>query len=91
MPRQCPVCHSVALRFEDEADYRCTGGLVCGAQRKEAITHFASRKAMDIEGLGDKLVEVLVDTNLVKDLSDLYRLRAEDLAGKPDAIKAAKA
>jgi DNA ligase (NAD+) len=83
MPRQCPVCHSVALRFEDEADYRCTGGLVCGAQRKEAITHFASRKAMDIEGLGDKLVELLVDTNRVKDLSDLYRLRAEDLARLP--------
>ena len=83
MPRQCPVCHSVALRFEDEADYRCTGGLVCGAQRKEAITHFASSKAMDIEGLGDKLVEVLVDTNRVKDLSDLYRLRAEDLARLP--------
>ncbi|MDG1107377.1 MAG: NAD-dependent DNA ligase LigA [Burkholderiaceae bacterium] len=83
MPRQCPVCQSVALRFEDEADYRCTGGLVCGAQRKEAITHFASRKAMDIEGLGDKLVELLVDTNRVKDLSDLYRLRAEDLARLP--------
>ncbi|MDO7680314.1 MAG: NAD-dependent DNA ligase LigA, partial [Burkholderiaceae bacterium] len=91
MPRQCPVCHSVALRFEDEADYRCTGGLVCGAQRKEAITHFASRKAMDIEGLGDKLVELLVDTNRVKDLSDLYRLRAEDLARLPRmAEKSAK-
>ncbi len=74
MPQVCPVCGSVALREEGEADYRCTGGLFCGAQRKQAILHFAQRRAVEIEGLGDKLVEQLVDTGVVKTLPDLYRL-----------------
>ncbi|MFL6692733.1 MAG: NAD-dependent DNA ligase LigA, partial [Ramlibacter sp.] len=74
MPRRCPVCGSEAVREEGEADYRCTGGLFCGAQRKQAILHFAQRRAMDIEGLGDKLVDQLVETGVVKTLPDLYRL-----------------
>ena len=80
MPRTCPVCGSDAIREEDEADYRCTGGLFCGAQRKEAILHFAARRAVDIEGLGDKLVEQLVDANLIRSLPDLYRLGLGTLA-----------
>ncbi|HSV44255.1 MAG TPA: NAD-dependent DNA ligase LigA [Ramlibacter sp.] len=74
MPRQCPVCGSDAVREEGEADYRCTGGLFCGAQRTGAILHFAQRRAMDIEGLCDKLVEQMVEANVVKTLPDLYRL-----------------
>ena len=80
MPRTCPVCASDAIREEDEADYRCTGGLFCGAQRKEAILHFAARRAVDIEGLGDKLVEQLVDAKLIRSLPDLYRLGLGTLA-----------
>ena len=83
MPHQCPICGSVALRFEDEADYRCTGGLVCGAQRKEALTHYASRKAMNIDGLGDKIVDALVESGRVKDIADLYRLSLSDIATLP--------
>ncbi len=83
MPHQCPICGSVALRFEEEADYRCTGGLVCGAQRKEAFTHYASRKAMDIDGLGDKIVDALVESGRVKDIADLYRLSLSDIATLP--------
>ena len=83
MPHQCPICGSVALRFEDEADYRCTGGLVCGAQRKEALTHYALRKAMDIDGLGDKIVDALVESGRVKDIADLYRLSLSDIATLP--------
>ncbi|WP_439519032.1 NAD-dependent DNA ligase LigA [Hydrogenophaga sp.] len=74
MPTHCPVCGSDAVREEGEADHRCTGGLFCGAQRKEAILHFAHRRAVDVDGLGDKLVEQLVDTGVVKTLPDLYRL-----------------
>ncbi len=74
MPRQCPVCGSDAVREEGEADYRCTGGLFCAAQRKEAILHFAHRRAVEVEGLGDKLVEQLVDANVVRTLPDLYKL-----------------
>ena len=74
MPRLCPVCGSAAVREEGEADYRCTGGLFCGAQRKQAILHFAQRRAVEVEGLGDKLVEQLVDAGVVKTLPDLYRL-----------------
>lgn len=80
MPRRCPVCGSEAVREEGEADYRCTGGLFCGAQRKQAILHFAQRRAMDIEGLGDKLVDQLVDAGVVKVLPDLYRLGLASLA-----------
>jgi DNA ligase (NAD+) len=79
MPRQCPVCGSEAVREEGEADYRCTGGLFCGAQRKQAILHFAQRRAMDIEGLGEKLVDQLVDAGVVKTLPDLYRLGLANL------------
>jgi DNA ligase (NAD+) len=74
MPKRCPVCGSEAVREEGEADYRCTGGLFCGAQRKQALLHFAQRRAMDIEGLGDKLVDQLVEGNVIKTLPDLYRL-----------------
>lgn len=73
-PTECPVCQSAVLRPEGEAVLRCTGGLFCGAQRKEAIKHFASRKAIDIDGLGDKLVEQLVDEGLIKTPADLFSL-----------------
>ncbi|MCH2057687.1 MAG: NAD-dependent DNA ligase LigA [Thalassotalea sp.] len=73
-PTQCPVCESAVARVEGEAVLRCTGGLICGAQRKEAIKHFASRKAFDIDGLGDKLVELLVDENLISTPADLFAL-----------------
>ena len=74
LPRQCPVCGSDAVREEGEVDYRCSGGLFCGAQRKQALLHFAQRRAVEIEGLGDKLVEQMVDAGVVKTLPDLYRL-----------------
>ena len=74
MPATCPVCGSAVLREEDAADHRCTGGLFCAAQRKEAFLHYAQRRALDIEGLGDKLVEQLVDQQVVRTLPDLYRL-----------------
>ena len=81
MPHQCPVCGSSAVREEGEADYRCTGGLFCGAQRKEAILHFAHRRAVEVDGLGDKLVEQLVDSNIIRTLPDLYRLGLVALSG----------
>ena len=74
MPRHCPVCGSDVVREKGEANHRCTGGLFCAAQRKEAILHFAARRAMDVEGLGDKLVDQLVDTGVIRTLPDLYRL-----------------
>lgn len=74
MPKACPVCGSDVVREKGEANHRCTGGLFCAAQRKEAILHFAARRAMDIEGLGDKLVDQLVDANVIRTLPDLYRL-----------------
>ena len=80
MPRICPVCGSAAVREEGEADYRCTGGLFCTAQRKQAILHFAQRRAVEIEGLGDKLVEQLVDAQVIRNLPDLYRLGLSALA-----------
>jgi DNA ligase (NAD+) len=80
MPTSCPVCGSHVVREEGEADARCTGGLYCAAQRKQAILHFAGRRAMDIEGLGDKLVEQLVDENIIRSLPDLYRLDVLTLA-----------
>lgn len=81
MPAVCPECGSHVVRLEDEAVARCTGGLICPAQRKQAITHFASRRAMDIEGLGEKLVDQLVERNLVHHLDDVYRLNLPMLAG----------
>ena len=80
MPTVCPVCGSAAVREEGEVDFRCSGGLFCGAQRKQAILHFAQRRAVEIEGLGDKLVEQLVDSGVVKTLPDLYRLGFTALA-----------
>ncbi len=80
MPAVCPICGSEVVREKGEANHRCTGGLFCAAQRKEALLHFAARRAMDIEGLGDKLVDQLVDGNVVRSLPDLYRLRLDDLA-----------
>lgn len=80
MPRQCPICGSAVVREKGEANHRCTGGLFCPAQRKEAILHFAARRAMDIEGLGDKLVDQLVEGNVIRTLPDLYRLGLTALA-----------
>ena len=80
MPHQCPVCGSSAIREEGEADYRCTGGLFCSAQRKQAILHFAQRRAVEVEGLGEKLVDQLVDAELIRTLPDLYRLGFTALA-----------
>ncbi|MEZ5606838.1 MAG: NAD-dependent DNA ligase LigA [Burkholderiaceae bacterium] len=80
MPAQCPVCGSAVVREEGEADHRCTGGLFCSAQRKQALLHFASRRAMDIEGLGEKLVDQLIDGNVVRALPDLYRMGFVSLA-----------
>ncbi|MDP2826869.1 MAG: NAD-dependent DNA ligase LigA [Sulfuritalea sp.] len=74
LPKTCPVCRSAVEKPEDEAIARCTGGLFCPAQRKQALLHFAGRRAMDIEGLGDKLVEQLVDNAIVKTPADLYKL-----------------
>lgn len=80
MPSHCPVCGAEVERVEGEAVARCSGGLFCGAQRKEAIKHFASRKALDIDGLGDKLVEQLVDAELIKDPADLFYLNKEQFS-----------
>jgi DNA ligase (NAD+) len=80
MPARCPVCGSRVYREEGEAVARCTGGLVCGAQRKQALLHFASRRALDIEGLGDKIVDQLVDSGLVHAPADLFKLGADTLA-----------
>jgi len=80
MPTHCPVCGSDVVREEGEADHRCTGGLFCPAQRKQSMLHFAGRRAMDVEGLGDKLVEQLVDSGLIRSLPDLYRLGVGKLA-----------
>jgi DNA ligase (NAD+) len=79
MPSHCPVCGSLGVREEGEADTRCSGGLVCSAQRKQALQHFAHRRAVDIDGLGDKLIEQMVDAELVKSLPDLYRLGLANL------------
>jgi DNA ligase (NAD+) len=81
MPTACPVCGSAIERLEDETIARCTGGLFCGAQRKQTLWHAASRKALDIEGLGEKLVDQLVDSGRVKTLADLYSLRPLELVG----------
>jgi DNA ligase (NAD+) len=80
MPAVCPVCGCAAVREPGEADTRCTGGLYCSAQRKQAILHFAQRRAVEIEGLGDKLVDQLVDGGLINTLPDLYRLGLSALA-----------
>ncbi|MEY4584763.1 MAG: hypothetical protein RJB10_1260 [Pseudomonadota bacterium] len=74
MPHVCPVCDSAAVREEGEADYRCTGGLFCSAQRKQAILHFAQKRAVEVDGLGDKLVDQMVEAGIVRTLPDLYKL-----------------
>jgi DNA ligase (NAD+) len=83
LPRNCPICNSAVEREEGEAVARCTGGLFCAAQRKEALRHFASRRALDIDGLGSKIIDQLVESDppLVKSPADLYTLTAEQLAG----------
>jgi len=78
-PQVCPVCGSTVEREEDQAVLRCTGGLFCDAQMKQSIKHFASRKAMDIEGLGDKLVDILCDKRLLTSVADIYQLKKEQL------------
>lgn len=79
MPRQCPVCGSEIVREEGEAVWRCSGELTCPAQRKEAIRHFVSRRAMDVDGLGEKFIEVLVDSGVVQGVADLYLLDLDQL------------
>ncbi|OLO07747.1 DNA ligase (NAD(+)) LigA [Salinicola sp. MH3R3-1] len=83
MPTECPVCGSQIERLEGEVAARCSGGLYCPAQRKEALKHFASRRALDIDGLGEKLIDLLVEREWVKSPADLFRLRAERLAELP--------
>ena len=80
MPRQCPVCGAPVRREKGSLEHRCTGGLTCAAQRKQALLHFAGRRALDIEGLGDKLVDQLVDAGLVRTLPELYTLGVAKLA-----------
>ncbi|MCW8092153.1 NAD-dependent DNA ligase LigA [Alteromonas sp. ASW11-130] len=80
-PSTCPVCGSAVEKLPEEAVARCSGGLYCGAQRKQSLKHFASRKALDIDGLGDKLVEQLVDAELVKHPADFFKLSMEKLIG----------
>ena len=81
MPTHCPVCQSSVIKPEGQAAYRCTGGLVCAAQRKEGIKHFASRKALDIDGLGDKLIEKMVELEMIQSIGDLYHLELTQLSG----------
>lgn len=81
MPNECPVCHSAVERLPDEAVMRCTGGLFCEAQRKQSIIHAVSRKALNIDGLGEKVVEQLVDVGFVHSIADLYKLSIEKLIG----------
>ena len=95
IPRQCPICQSEVERIEGEAIARCSGGLYCPAQRKQAIKHFSSRKALDIDGLGDKLVDLLVDQGLITDAADLFELTIEQLTvlermGEKSAINLVK-
>ena len=92
MPSACPACGSAVERDRGSIEHRCTGGLVCPAQRKQALLHFAGRRAMDVEGLGDKIVDQLVDAGLVRTLPDLYRLGFVQLAalermGEKSALK----
>jgi len=81
MPAHCPVCQSAVVRDEGEKDHRCTGGLFCPAQRKQALLHFVGRRALDIEGLGEKLVDQLVDTGLVRSPADVFKLDVGALVG----------
>lgn len=80
-PTQCPICQSDIERVEGEAVARCTGGLICGAQRKESLKHFVSRRAMDVDGMGDKIIDQLVEKEYVKTPADLFRLDEKTLVG----------
>ncbi|WP_133478702.1 NAD-dependent DNA ligase LigA [Cognatilysobacter segetis] len=91
MPGTCPVCGSEIVREGGEAVWRCSGGLACAAQRKEAVRHFASRRAMDIEGLGDRLIEDLCDLGYVRELGDLYALTLDDLLAMKRQVDAREA
>lgn len=101
LPSECPACGSAVVRPEGEAVARCSGGLFCPAQRKQALIHFASRRAIDVEGLGERMVEDLVDLGLVQSVADLYRLTLDDLlemkrradlrdGSTPETVKAGK-
>jgi len=79
MPSHCPVCGSKVVRLEGQADHRCSGGLFCAAQRREAVRHFASRRAMDIDGLGEKLIDQIDEKGLIEDLADVYELTTDKL------------
>lgn len=79
MVKQCPICGSDVAKEDDEADYRCTGGLVCPAQRKAAIIHFTQRTAVEVKGLGESLIDQMVETGLVKTIADLYTLTVDDI------------
>ena len=83
IPKHCPVCKAEVIKTEGEAVARCMGGLYCRAQLREAIIHFVSRRAMDIDGLGDKLVDLFVESGLIKDVTGLYRLKQETIAALP--------
>jgi DNA ligase (NAD+) len=83
LPTQCPVCHSNVINNDNEVKARCSGGLKCAAQRREAIKHFASRRAMDIDGFGDKLVEQLADADLIATVADIYTLDSTQLQALP--------
>ncbi len=96
LPKHCPVCDSPVIKFEDEAAARCTGNLICRAQLEEGIKHFAHRRAMNIDGLGDKLVELLMAQGLIKNVADLYALTPEQLIplerlGEKSAVKLCEA
>ncbi len=80
-PTHCPVCQSDVERVEGEAVARCTGGLICGAQRKESLKHFVSRRALDVDGMGDKIIDQLVEKEYVHTPADLFRLTAGKLTG----------
>lgn len=80
MPQQCPICSSHVVQLADETIIRCSGGLFCAAQKKQAITHFASKLAMNIDGLGEKIVEQLVENNLIHNIVDIYKLTAPELS-----------
>jgi DNA ligase (NAD+) len=101
MPTHCPICHSALIREEGAAAWRCSGGLICAAQRKEALIHFASRRAMDIEGLGERFAEALVELDIVHTPADLYGLGVDDFVDMkrrvderdgttPETVKAGK-
>jgi len=83
MPSECPICGSAVAREDGESVARCTGGLFCSAQQKQAVAHFVSRKAMNIDGLGDKLIEQAIDSGLVKTLADIYSVTREQWASLP--------